>query len=64
MRNQWKFEPNGRGGCLKLDGRPIAFLTPASPGHILDTGQLIADLLNDKRTTDTRSVWPEGAEFQ
>ena len=34
------------GGTLRMDGRDVAVLIPATPGHVIDTGRLIAALLN------------------
>lgn len=51
MTKKWEFQARGRGGILVLhDGlgeRQIAYMEPAAPGHLIDTGRRIADLLTN-----------------
>lgn len=48
MSNTWKYRPDDKdahAGCLTLDDRPILMMKSCGPGHIIDTGALIAQCL-------------------
>lgn len=48
---EWQFQRRDFGGILVVRDaqgeRAVAYLEPAEPGHCVDTGNLIAKLLNE-----------------